>query len=72
MASLRTTNTLLAVIAVCLVCLTAKSLIPEAHAQPNSAGNTLVSACFIRSDGRCESRTLLVDQQGNLLVKTGK
>lgn len=74
MTSLRTTNALLAVIAVCLVSLTAKFCVPEAHAQPTpTPGNTFVSGCsFAAGSTYCVPVKLRVDEYGNLMVKTAK
>jgi len=72
MTSLRTTNTLLGVIAACLVCLTAKTLIPEAKAQPPAAGNTFVSGCYKLNDyDKCAAEPIRVDNTGRLLVRMG-
>ena len=69
MTNTRTTNMLLAVIAVCLFCLTVKTLIPEARAQGSQfPGNTYVSGCYNSGDS-CVPVKLRVDSDGTVVTR---
>lgn len=71
MSSLRTTNFLLFIIALCLAALAISNLVPSARAQQTGSENKIAYvACYMPSGGGpCIPELLRVDQYGQLVVK---